>query len=89
MILLSSLLPIDLISGLTQDQIDRLTGTITLPPEPSILDYVLFPFITVWDWLNKAIVLLSVSSEYQIMGFFIGIFSAGFGIMVIQFIRGN
>lgn len=89
LVFIGSVIPVDIIEGISQDQIEVLTSSVTLPPEPTVLDYVIFPFAAIYNLLSKLVVLLSVSSVHQIIGLLMTPFTIGMVIVVVEEIRGN
>lgn len=57
--------PVEIIDNLTEEQIERLTENVVLPAQPTIINFVIFPFEFIWDIINKALVLLQVSAAHQ------------------------
>lgn len=89
LLFVSSVIPVELIEGITQDQITVLTSSVTLPPEPTVVDYVIFPFAAIYSFLSKLIILLSVSAAHQLIGLILTPFTVGMAMVVLAYIRGN
>jgi hypothetical protein len=85
----SALIPVNLIEGITTEQMQALTQNVTLPAEPSLTDYFLFPFAFVATTLSKIAIILSISTAHQIIATLLTIFTIGEIIVIVSFIRGN
>lgn len=89
LLLVSAFLPIDIIEGITQDEIDLITENVELPAEPGVIDYVIFPFAFIYSILSKIILLLKISSAHQFIAFIIGAYSIGLAWKVMRLVRGG
>lgn len=88
---LFSTMPIEAgaLKGLTQAQIDSITGNASPPEAPDILTAILWPLISIGGYIGNLFLLLSVSSAHQFLAILIGIFSFGELMVIISIIRGN
>lgn len=89
LVTVGSVLPIDLIDGVTEEQIATLAEPIELPPEPTVIDYVIFPFAAIYSVLNKLLILLSVSPVHQGLALITIPFTIGMVMVIVLVIRGN
>ena len=81
-------IPVEIITGITPDQVNALKENVSLPAEPGIDDYFLFPFRFIYSILNKAIILLSVSTAHQFIALILTPLTIGFVFVIADFIRG-
>lgn len=88
LIIITANYPIELISGITKDQIDTLNSQYNLPSEPTIVDYFIFPFGFTWDFLSKMWFLLNISSQHQALAFVLTPLTFGLIFVIVGLIRG-
>lgn len=84
----TSFLPISMIMGISEEDITVLTENVVLPPEPTIIDYVIFPFIFVYSTISKFLLLLKISSMHQFLTIIITSLSFGLIWKIMKLIRG-
>lgn len=82
-------MPVEIISGISQDDLNVLKENVSLPPEPTIADYFIFPFTFIYSILNKAIILILVSTAHQFIAVVLTPFTIGFIWVIMKMIRGN
>jgi len=73
---------------LTDEQYDRLTTSPTLPSHPTPLDYLWWSLTSIWDYINKFIVLTTVTSSVQIVNILFLAWSIGGAVVIFTMIRG-
>jgi len=84
---ISAAFPVELISGISQEDIDSLQNSAVFPDEPTLLDYLVFPFIAGFGFIQKLFVLSSVSSEFQFVSFILGLLTVGLILTVYSLLR--
>lgn len=86
---MATILPINLIDGVTQEQIAALSQSVDFPETPDIINVLLFGIAFTVTTLGKIGIVLSVSSTHQLIGLLITIFSITYLVVLWSMIRGN
>ena len=89
LLFVGSVMPVSIIEGVNEEQIEALSNSITIPDQPTVVDWVIFPFAAIYDLLNKLVILLTVSAVHQILGLVITPFTIGMAMVVVMVIRGS
>lgn len=79
--------PVELIDGISNEDINALKENATFPAEPTILDYLLFPLVAGFGFFQKLFILSTVSSDFQVVSFILGLLTVGLIIDIFSLIR--
>lgn len=82
-----SVTPIDIISNISDDDITTLQDNVEFPEEPTILTYLVFPFIAGFSFIGKMFFLLTVSTTYQFLTLILTPLTIGFIICLYSLLR--
>lgn len=88
LLVVTAYIPVELIDGITEEQVNQLTEGVILPEEPSVVDYVLFPFRFMYAFVSNIILLLQISSSHQFMALILTALSAGMAWNIVKMVRG-
>jgi len=85
----SAFIPIEFIEGLTVEQIEILSANVVLPEEPTIIDYLVYPFLFIHSVVTKMLILLLASTSHQLIAIVLTPFTIAFLYIMAKLIRGG
>lgn len=86
-VLIFSFIPLEIITGISKEHLDDIIITVSVPEEPTIIDYVLYPFAVAFSFLANLFVLNQMSSVYQVVSAILSILSFAFILCVYSLLR--
>lgn len=87
LIFFTAIFNVAIISGIDEDKLSNLM-VVNAPENPTIIDSVIFGLSSVVSWIYNFVLILTVSSAYQIVSLVFLILTAGLVFVLIKLLRG-
>lgn len=87
LITVTATMPLTIISGLSQSDLDSLLNNVTPPAEPNILEALIYQFQVGLSWITNLFILIGVSSSYQFVSLILTPLTIGLIASIYSLVR--